>query len=953
MSLSHRVVFALLVFLSGVSGKAVAEVDPVMAGHVELLNEVTERRRVNTFFPNEQTVFNGAQKGFVNTGSGNLTFLRRDLVTVGRLPVVFARVFDSAGTEGSDFSPGWRISIAETIRTNADGSLDYVDDSNSKTRFTNSGGAYITTPAQPSDVKSLVATANGFTVSLRNQWTKKFEHLGDLARLTEVIDNNGNTLTLNYDTEHRLTLIVGQNGRSVIIARNVNGQVSQITDDQGRKVSYSYNNKGELEQISDLGGKFWHYQYANDQLHQVIDPRGNQAALISYHQSGKVKHTKIRQVKHTYEFQGNSTLVSDEAGNTSVYVQNSLGITANITNAQGFVSEIELNSKNEVATLHHNGQARGIFTYDTAGNPERMVRYDAEGSVELTYIFDWKDRVLAISGTDGTNRTLSYDPKGNLVSKTENGVTTQFQYNNFGDLMTRTENGEITLYEYNDDGLQSQLSKNNETSHFAYSDIGRLTSITFPDGNQHEYGYDSLGFRLATQRNDGSFDNFNYDSTGNITNFSGVSSQGNAFSEEYTLNQDNQLTKIEYPSQGQVNINYDSNGNPVTLGLASQALGTQTLSCQYDETGRLTAVLNSVFGESSYQYAETEADIRKQLDERTSGNLADYRRASNTLGQLSQMHYSRSHGTPWITLAWNPELSIMDIPSEMGMVSSSAVREAADQRRRLYNVLATDPQLQRSFDKASNSYFLPPEYASANCVFGIVGPVSLSAPSTAYVGTTIQVTASVLWVSPNCGAPYYYFTANGQYIGDGIAGFSFDILVDILTTGTLEIVVQVICSLVDSYTKFATKFVTKLSACTNATLISGAAITRLFSYASQQPFEAGALMYCVNGGFSFQNESTNSYTTLPFLDRCKMHWNGFIPTSGLLAALHTHPYFTAASQLGDCGTFEGQQTSQAVIITNQLNEVFSEGDNAFNALLQKPHWLRTPTLQIKTFTPGQ
>jgi hypothetical protein len=36
------------------------------------------------------------QVGYVNVGRGNLTFVRRDLVTVGRIPLVLARVYDSS-----------------------------------------------------------------------------------------------------------------------------------------------------------------------------------------------------------------------------------------------------------------------------------------------------------------------------------------------------------------------------------------------------------------------------------------------------------------------------------------------------------------------------------------------------------------------------------------------------------------------------------------------------------------------------------------------------------------------------------------------------------------------------------------------------------------------------------------------------------------------------------------
>lgn len=59
------------------------------------LNEFSARRRLNSLFRNEQSVFYGVQLRYVNSSRGNLTFARRDLVVVGRIPIVFARVYDS------------------------------------------------------------------------------------------------------------------------------------------------------------------------------------------------------------------------------------------------------------------------------------------------------------------------------------------------------------------------------------------------------------------------------------------------------------------------------------------------------------------------------------------------------------------------------------------------------------------------------------------------------------------------------------------------------------------------------------------------------------------------------------------------------------------------------------------------------------------------------------------
>src|SRR5262245_45825177 len=79
--------------------------EQLIRSHAAFLNEVSERRRVNNLFPNEQSAFHGVPIRYVNSHRGNLSFVRRDLVAVGRIPIVFARVYDSSSAGGGDFGP--------------------------------------------------------------------------------------------------------------------------------------------------------------------------------------------------------------------------------------------------------------------------------------------------------------------------------------------------------------------------------------------------------------------------------------------------------------------------------------------------------------------------------------------------------------------------------------------------------------------------------------------------------------------------------------------------------------------------------------------------------------------------------------------------------------------------------------------------------------------------------
>ncbi len=762
---------------------AAPEVAPILKGQVDLLNELTERRRVNTFFSNEQSIFHGVQKGFVNVGTGNLTFVRRDLATVGRIPVVFARVYDSRYSGASDFSPGWRLSLAEIIEELPDGTLVYTDDSLTQTRFAPIGSGYAITPAQPSDIRAVALTnSDTLKVDYRNQWQKTFKRHGEGYRLKKVKDNNGNSLALKYQNG-QLASIAGQNGRFVAITRHPSGQITQVMDDQGRTVNYHYNTQGQLSKVIDLGGNAWTYRYTEDgQLRQVKDPRGHEALNVTY-DDDQVTRTRIRGAKYRYTYDDETTTVKDEAGNKSTFTQNEDGITIKVKNAEGFVSKIQLDENNQVTQLKHNGQKRGTFTYDDFGNPARMVRYDQEGLVELTYLFDWEDRVVEIEGTDGTTQTLSYDEKGNLLSQSENGQAIQYRYNTDGDWTSQTLDGETIEYRHNADGLLTRITQNGSITRFRYNATGRLDRITFPNGNRHTYQYDALGFRTRTERSDGSHMNYQYDSAGNMIENDGQHADGDTYGERFTLDAENRVSRMDFPENQGLDITYDDKGNPITLDW-----GDRTMSCEYDPEGRLTKVTDSEKGTSEYTYQPGEADIRRQLDDRTAGTQSNQRKASATLQALNNTSYTRPGGTPWPVLTLDSNLAVMDLPTNIGLVDPGAIQQSANQRRRLYNATAFDDITQRRFDKASNSFFLPAEYAAVNCALGcFLGSITLNIPSTVNAGSSFTIVAAASNIGPTCEAITYDWYINGAYVPGGANGT----LTTILTAlGTVDIVGQ-------------------------------------------------------------------------------------------------------------------------------------------------------------------
>jgi RHS repeat-associated protein len=96
--------------------------------------------------------------------------------------------------------------------------------------------------------------------------------------LSQVIDPQGNTLTLNYDTQRRLVSLTDATGRQTTFGYGLAGQpllVTQITDPFGRSATLAYDGNGRLSSITDVLGLTSSFAYdANSLVNTLTTPYG-------------------------------------------------------------------------------------------------------------------------------------------------------------------------------------------------------------------------------------------------------------------------------------------------------------------------------------------------------------------------------------------------------------------------------------------------------------------------------------------------------------------------------------------------------------------------------------------------------------------------------------------------------------------------------------------------------
>ena len=450
-------------------------------------------------------------------------------------------------------------------------------------------------------------TLNGFRLQFSNEtFPTRFEYDG-AGRLNRAIDAADDQLFANtYDGASRVIsqddgVFANQLAMFEYMDLPGGGLLTHYFNRLGQQYSFEHDSTYHLLSTSDPLGNTTKYTYdPSGQRTSVTGPRGN-TTRFGYDGDGNVSTImdsaptpNVTQL--SYNNDHNLTSITDAEGNTSNLQWNGQNMTR-VTDARGHQDNKTYGGNGQLVG-HLMEDGGGIdYTYQ-GGMLVGARRIDASGSETERAAYDELGRQTRITNAEQKHIDITYDDRGNVVSRTNPlGVPEFMEYDVRNRMIKRTDrNGNVTLIEFDGNGnMTRRTDALGNVTQFIFDGEDRLVRTIDPLGNLTNAEYDVAGRLVRQVDAEGNEIRKEYDAAGNE-----IAAYGPG---------DVKLLETVYDERNLPIKMIDALGQTSTttynkLGLATQIedSGGNITQFEYDELGRLTKVTDPLGREFFQEY---------------------------------------------------------------------------------------------------------------------------------------------------------------------------------------------------------------------------------------------------------------------------------------------------------------------------------------------------------------
>jgi len=640
--------------------------------------------------------------------TGNKYLSDVDYVGSGPFPLIFERFYNSLSTPYSPLGKNWRHSYDRSMQFDSTPGLFatiFRPDGKSFT-FRLVGSQWLPDSDVPTKLEQV-----GASWQFTNE-QEEVESYDSNGRLTAISNRAGVPLTLQYypsgANDGRLQSVTDAFGRSLIFQYDSQGYLSRITGPDNHDIQYSYYTNGFLKDVTYQDGKTKQYVYNESAytsglnlphaLTGIIDENGTRFAIYQYDNSGKAKSTEhaggADKVELAYSNPTTTNVTSYVNSSTSATRAYSFAVSLGVKRLTGISGPACPTCGPTVTTYDSNGFVAS--STDWNGNLTMYLRQDPYGRLDLetsrieasgspqarTITTEWHPtfRLPATITEPGRRTSFSYDPNGNLLSRTVTDTASSksrtwgYTYNTIGQVLTidgpRTDVSDITTYTYYPSDDPSVGKRGNIAA--ITIPVGHVTQITAYDANGRPlvivdsngltttltyhprgwlamrtvgaelttYDYDNVGQLKKVTLPDASFVQYTYDAAHRLTQIADNLGNNIVYTLDAMGNRTAENVRDPGGSLAQTRSRVYNSLNRLIQDIGGASPATQVTQYGYDNQGNLTTIIDPLNHVTTNAY-----DALNRLKQVTDPALGVTQYAYNPLDQLTAVTDPRSNAT--------------------------------------------------------------------------------------------------------------------------------------------------------------------------------------------------------------------------------------------------------------------------------------------------------------------
>ncbi len=341
-------------------------------------------------------------------------------------------------------------------------------------------------------------------------------------------DSRGATL-FEPDEFGKIKKVTFPDGQFVCYHYDSEGNLIKLVYPDGTEVDYTYDLSNRLETVKDPSGLT---KFSYDELSNALTKKTLPNGLTTeyrYYETRKISHvihqkadeSLIEEFRYAYDENGNRTKIQklSPKGNSQVlYTYDKLNRVVEATYSDGFFEIFSYDGAGNRLSKT-NPQGRITYEYD---QENRLIKagdvictYDLAGNLtekssprhKSIYRYDFENRLIFYSD-ESHQVTFEYDGNGNRISKTVNGLRTDYINDLVAPLsqvlLKRVQNGwegeKTTHYIYG--GSRISQSTEGTTQFYLHDSLGRNISALVDSFGEvlNSYEYDAFGKILVEEQ---------------------------------------------------------------------------------------------------------------------------------------------------------------------------------------------------------------------------------------------------------------------------------------------------------------------------------------------------------------------------------------------------------------------------------------------------------------------